>query len=118
MDFTSILIKSSIATGAMAGFQIGLRGLPINKNLLIILGITAGANVIAEAVGSLIFSGQSHQTKNMILEPLMATALMFGGLTVAGFTDLRDMKQAVMSLAIGFGLNLGSDMIGEYLTKK
>ena len=84
---------------------------------MIILGITAGANAVAETIGEMIFKGQSHQTRNMVLEPLMASALMFGGFVLSGYSDFNDMKSASMALGLGFGLNLTSDVLGDYLLK-
>lgn len=116
-SMNKILLKTSLASGAMAGFQLGIRNVPMNKNLLIILGITALGNATAETIGELVFKGQSHQSRNMILEPLLASALMFGAFTLVGFTDLSNIKQAAISIALGFGLNLGSDILGNYITQ-
>ena len=117
MNINSIVLKSGLASSLMAGYQIGVRQIPINKNLFLILGIVAGSNAIAEIVGQLLFSNYTHTQKNILIEPLMASALMFGGFVLSGYTDFNNVTSAALALSLGFGLNLGSDMMGDYLLK-
>lgn len=116
MNILRIGIKTSVATALMMGFQVGVRGMEMNSNLFLILGITAGANMVAETLGEMFMRDKmdDHQ-RNMVLEPVIAGAIMAGGFVAAGFTDFTNVKSLVQSVALMGAMNFASDQVGELI---